>query len=203
MGKPTRFGLLGLVLLLTVAAAYLLGAKVGGMWESKDRAERSSEYRSKALAHSRAVLERMGTVAEGDTLSDFSFEDIDGHLHRLSEILVDHTLLIYIKPDCDACLEEIERLSQVAHTPDEYSHFILISTANPLHLRKMREDYELQCLVLYDEERLFGNNLNIVSFPFGLMLDHERVIREVHASVLTDEEMAEVASGAVESPETR
>lgn len=196
MGKQTRIGLIALAGVITVAAAYLLGAKAGTLWGEQERSDRRGQYRSQALAQSRAILERMGTVNIGDTLSDFSFEDIDGNLHRLSELLVDNTLLVYIKPDCDACLEEVGRLSQTAMTPEDYRHFILVSTANPLHLRKMREDYKLGCYMLYDEERLFGNNLKISSFPFGLLLNRDRIIENVYAMVLTDEELREIIHNA-------
>jgi len=192
MGKPTRFGLFGLIVLVTVAIAYFLGSTAGGTWSRQNRAERRSEYRSKALAHSRAVLERMGTVGLGDTLSDFSFEDIDGNLHRLSEILVDNTLLIYIKPDCDACLEEIERLSQVAKTAEDYRHFILISTSNPLHMRKLREDFGLRCYQLYDEERFFGNAFKIESFPFGLLVSRSRIVLAAYANALSTDQLEEI-----------
>jgi peroxiredoxin len=197
MGNPVRFGVLTLGIILIAAVAYVLGSRAGRVWNQKQHSDRRAAYRSQALAHSAAVLERMGTIAIGDTLSNYSFEDIDGNLRRLSDILVDNTLLIYIKPDCDACLEEIDRLSKTAHTSGDYSHFILISTANPLHLRKLRDDQGLQCLLLYDEERLFGNNLKISSFPFGLLLNRERVIEEVYASVLSDEDIATIMLGQV------
>jgi len=200
MGIRTRHGVAILAAVVTVGAAYFLGWQAAVLWDKKSRADRRQEYRSQALAQSRAILDRMGTVEIGDTLSDFSFEDIDGNLHRLSEILVDNTLLIYIKPECDACLEEVARLSRVAQTQDDYRHFILVSTANPLHLRKLRDDHGLQCHILYDEERFFGNNLNISSFPFGLLLDGERVILNVYAIALSERELIQLAAGEVQVP---
>jgi len=119
----------------------------------------AEQYRSKAVALTAAILGKMGTIKVGDTLSNFAFEDIDGELHLLKEIVTDKTLITYIKPDCDGC-------------------------ANPLHLQKLREDYGLGCLMLYDEERLFGSALKIQSFPFNLVVNRDRVILEIHANTL-------------------
>jgi peroxiredoxin len=126
----------------------------------------------------------MGTIKAGDTLSNYAFEDIDGNLHLPSEIVTDKTLITYLKPDCDACLEEMERLRQAAESQDDYDHVLLIASANPLHLHRLREDYGLGCLILYDDERLFGSTLRISSFPFNLVVDRSRVILEIHANTL-------------------
>ena len=197
MGRATRFVLIALAVIVTVAAAYFAGSKAGGFWTERQRMEHLQEYRSQALSSTRAVLDKMGTVEVGDTLSDFSFEDIDGQFHRLSDILIDNTLLVYMEPGCGACLDEIETLSKTVKTPDEYRHFVLISTANPLHMHKMRDEFGLKCLMMYDEQRVFGNNLNIVSFPFGLLVSRERVIQNAYAFVLEKEELNDIASGRV------
>jgi peroxiredoxin len=191
MTRIQRIGVVVVAVLVTGALAYVLGAKAAGWWDRHDRAETRESYRSDALALSRAVLKKMGTVAVGDTLTDFTFEDIDGEVHSLSDVLTDPTLIIYVKPDCDACLEEIERISQVAETPDDYRHFVLISTANPVHLQRLRSDFSLGCYILYDEERFFGNALKIESYPFGLLVDSGREIQEVYVTALPEDQLSE------------
>jgi peroxiredoxin len=126
----------------------------------------------------------MGTVKLGDTLPNYSFEDIDGQLHLLSQLVTDRTIITYVKPDCDACLTELEHLRSAAEDSTDFARVLLISTANPLHLRRLRADYGLGCRVLYDEERFFGSALNIQSFPFNLVVDRDRVILEIHANPL-------------------
>jgi peroxiredoxin len=130
------------------------------------------------------ILRRMGTIKVGDTLGNFPLEDIDGKLHLLSELVTDKTLITYMKPDCDACLAELETLRSVAKGPDDYEHVILITSANPLHMQRIREDYGLGCVILYDDERQFGAALKIQTFPFNLVVDRDRVLQTVHANTL-------------------
>jgi hypothetical protein len=62
----------------------------------------------------------------------------------------------------------------------------------------LREDYGLGCLMLFDEERLFGNQLRIQTFPFNLVINRERVIVEIHANTLLVEDYERLFSRAGE-----
>ena len=144
----------------------------------------ASQYRTQAAEQTAAILRQMGTIEVGDTLPNFPFEDIDGEIRLLSEVVTDKTLITYIKPDCDACLVELERLKQAAKSQADYEHILLITSANPLHMQKIRADYGLGCVILYDEERRFGSLLKIQSFPFNLVITGERVVEAIHANTL-------------------
>jgi len=126
----------------------------------------------------------MGTIEIGDTLPHFPFEDIDGKVRLLSEVVTDKTLITYLERDCDACLVELERLKQAANGQEDYEHILLITSANPVHMQKLRAEYGLGCVILYDEERRFGSMLKISSFPFNLVVNRQRVIEAIHANVL-------------------
>jgi len=167
-----------------VTLAYVLGVHAAGLLSEWNHSRHAEQYRSRAVEQTAAVLRHMGTIKVGDTLSNYAFEDIDGNLHLLSEIVSDKTLITYLKPDCDACLEEMERLRQAAESQDDYDHVLIITSANPLHMHRLREDYGLGCLILYDDERLFGSSLNIWTFPFNLVVDRSRVILAIHANTL-------------------
>lgn len=183
-----------------ISVAYVLGTQAAGLLDEWELNRNADQYRSKAIEQTSATLRRMGTINVGDTLPNFSFEDIDGNLHRLSELVTDHTLITYIKPDCDACLIKLERLRNAANGLDDYEHVLLISSANPLHLQRLRDDYGLESLMLYDEESLFSKTLKIQSFPFNLIVDRSRVIRTIHASVLLPadyDDLFEVARNTV------
>jgi peroxiredoxin len=195
-----------------VILAYVVGTQSADVLKTWNSSRHTDEYRSQAATQTAAILRRMGTIKVGDTLGDFFLEDIDGKVHRLSELVntsaekggdvetargglvstykkaTDRTLITYMKPDCDACLDELERLRSVADSPEDYEHVILITSANPLHMQRVREDYGLKCVILYDDERQFGAALKIQSFPFNLVVDHDRVIQEIIASVLLPED---------------
>jgi peroxiredoxin len=167
-----------------VALAYVIGAQAAKWLEQWNVDRHADEYRAHAAEQTAAILRKMGTIKVGDTLPNFSFEDIDGKLHRLSEVVTDKTLITYVQPDCDACLVELERLKQAAKNQDDYDHVLLITSANPLHLQKLRADYGLGCVILYDDERRFGSTLKIQSFPFNLVVNRSRVILAIHANTL-------------------
>ena len=167
-----------------VILAYLIGTQSADWMREWNAARHADEYRAKAAEQTAAILRKMGTIEVGDTLPNFPLEDIDGKLHLLSELVTDKTLITYLKPDCDACLEELERLRTVAQGPDDYEHVILITSANPMHMQRIRKDYGLGCVILYDDERHVGTTLKIRSFPFNLVVDRARVIEEIHANQL-------------------
>ncbi len=170
--------------LALVCVAYVLGTQAAGWLGEWNLARNADEYRARAVEQTAAVLRKMGTIKVGDTLSNFAFEDIDGELHLLKQIVTDRTLITYIQPDCDACLVELERLRSAVESPADYERVLIISSANPLHLQRLREDYGLGCRMLFDEERLFGTALKIQTFPFNLVVDRSRVILEIHAGAL-------------------
>ena len=219
-----------------IGVAYVLGTQAAGLLDEWQLARNTEQYRSKAVQQTAAILRKMGTIKVGDTLSNFAFEDIDGELHLLNEILTDKTLITYMKPDCDGCLVELERLRSVAlseslrgepaqagptrqsrpmwtsanHVDSSttirgseiYERVLIISSANPLHLQKLREDYGLGCLMLYDEERLFGNALKIMTFPFNLVVNRDRVILEIHGNVMLEDDYKRLFS-AMTDPSSR
>lgn len=164
--------------------AYLIGTQSAGWVEGLHLAWQVDKYRTSAAEQTAVILREMGTIKVGDTLANFSFEDVDGKSHLLSELVTDKTLITYLKPDCDACLEELERLRNTAKGLDDYEHILLITSANPLHLQKLRADYGLGCVILYDEERLFGTALKIQTFPFNLVVDRSLAIQAIHANTL-------------------
>jgi len=144
----------------------------------------ADQYRTQASEQTEAVLKQMGTIKVGDTLPNFPFEDIDGKVRLLSEVVTDKTLITYLERGCDACLLELERLKQAASGQDDYEHILLITSANPVHMQKLRAEYGLGCVILYDEERRFGSLLKIQSFPFNLVVNRQRVIEAIHANTL-------------------
>ena len=183
--KRIRKGLLiGLGAVVLVAVAYILGGEAAGLYRDWDLSRNREKYRAKAAAQTESILRRMGTINVGDTLPNYSFEDIDGNVHMLSQLVTDRTIITYLKPDCDACLIEMEQLRETARDSSDYARVLLISSANPMHLRQLRTDYELGCRAFYDEERFFASALKISSFPFNLVINRDRVILEIHASTL-------------------
>jgi peroxiredoxin len=167
-----------------VVLAYVIGVQAAALFERWNLSRNEDQYHAQAVEQTASILRQMGTIEVGDTLPNFPFEDIDGKVRLLSEVVTDKTLITYVERGCDACLLQLERLKQAANGQADYDHILLIASANPVHMQKLRVDYGLGCVILYDEERRFGSLLKIQSFPFNLVVNRQRVIEAIHANVL-------------------
>ena len=167
MIRIRRLGVGTIVTVLTVSVAYVLGVQAGSFINERKRSER----RAKGVEQTRAILNYMQTIDTGDLLPDLSMSDTNGDVHLLSDLVTDRALISYIMTDCDACLMELEDISSICQTDQDANRFIFVSTTNPLHLRTLRENFDLDCRFLFDEERTFGNNLNINTYPFSMVVD--------------------------------
>jgi len=167
-----------------VVLAYVIGVQAAALFKRWHLSRNADQYHAQAVEQTASILRQMGTIEICDTLPNFPFEDIDGKVRLLSEVVTDKTLITYLERGCDACLVELERLKQAANGQADYEHILLITSANPVHMQKLRAEYGLGCVILYDEERRFGSMLKISGFPFNLVVNRQRVIEAIYANVL-------------------
>ncbi|RLG43708.1 MAG: hypothetical protein DRN81_05985, partial [Thermoproteota archaeon] len=156
--------------------------------------QKRGELRAKGVRTTQRILERMGTVNVGDTLGDFILEDIDGNLHRLSELLTQKCVIAFIKPDCEGCLMELETIGRTITDGADHRHFIFISSANPLHMVELRENFGIRCPILFDEGRDVALRLKVQTYPFNFVVNHERVILDVRAGGMSGEDYQEIVA---------
>ncbi len=188
MTRIQRTAVVAGTLILSVVVAYFTGVEAGQYLNHRKRAE----TRARGVNTTRAILDRMQTIEVGDTLFNYVFEDIDGREVSLDDLVTSRTVITYMQTDCDGCLLELEEMIKTVTDPADYRHFILISSANPLHLRKLRDNFGLDCAILYDEERQFGHALNIYSYPFSVIVNGSRVILDIRADALWAEDFKEI-----------
>ena len=81
---------------MLVVVAYLIGTQSANWLESWRLSWQADKFRAGAARQTEAVLRKTGAIKVGNTLADFTFEDIDGQSHRLSELVTDRTLITYI-----------------------------------------------------------------------------------------------------------
>lgn len=73
-----------------------------------------SPFTSPSEAPARAFEARMCALnAAGTPAADFRFTDASGRTHRLYDYRADHTLLIFLNPDCEACETLMRRMSSI------------------------------------------------------------------------------------------
>jgi peroxiredoxin len=177
----------GLAAIIIVAAiAWVLGSNVG-KWV---RAENRNEYSFRRQLHTNEIIEHMGTIKVGDTLPDFGFEDLDRRYWKLSQLVSDTSAVIFFDYHCDNCMEELEEIKKAVSAGVDAERFILISPTNPLYLQEIRDSLNVPCRILYDENRLYEDQLTIFSYPMSVIIDQNLMILEITAGVRYASEMA-------------
>jgi len=141
--------------------------------------------RERSTRATQEILENMGTVAVGDTLPNHAFEDIDGNVIRLLDLVDKYAVICYVMLDCEACLEEIYLTANAAGTPDEQRHFIFISDGNAVHFQRIRAKTESASRFLFDQGGRFREALQLYSFPFNIMVDDDLTIRVLRSGILS------------------
>jgi peroxiredoxin len=170
---------------LTIAVAYVVGVQAGNLINRYRR----GDYRSRRDAQTKQILEKMGTIHVGDTLPDFALEDLEGHIWRLSELVRGPTLITFFKPDCGACEVQIQEMKRVLKTDADWRRIVLISSANPLHLKRFVQDRELKCVVLYDEDRIVTQALKVFATPMTISANKTKGIDSIIVGVMYQDEI--------------
>ena len=181
----------------TVGLAYVLGGEAAKLLQGR-KAEKSIEKtREMGKMQTAAVLEKMGTIAVGDTLQDYMMEDIDGAWHALSDIVTDRTVITYMKANCEVCLYELKGMKEAVGSREDYERFIVVSPSNPLRMREIRDEYGVECLMLFDEERQYGAMMNIQSFPFNIVVNRNLEILEIHGNALLPDDYQRILDKSI------
>lgn len=171
------------VVIITIAVAYVVGVNAGKLFSQKRRAE----------VH-RSIVEKMDDMKIGDKLPDWTFENLTFQPERLSDHLYGKTLLIFVQPNCPGCLEDIERLSSIVTDSLLSRKVVFISGDNPRELMDLRDDFKLQSTILYDHERAYSWQLGVSTFPFHIVVGPDLVIERIIPATLIAEEIEEIFS---------
>ncbi len=186
MGKAKKI----VIQLFVFAAVIVLAVFIGGFIGKQISAHRAE---LKKEADTKAVLARMQTIKVGDTIPDHELELLDGTRVMLSDFIgAGKTALVFFSPTCHTCFEEIERLVTNVKTPEDFQHFVFISSENPRLLVEVRDSYNLLSPVLYDHRRKFSVQFAIESFPFNIIINNNRQIEHIVVGELGDKDIQNV-----------
>jgi peroxiredoxin len=176
--KQTVFKVLLVILILgtAVTVAFWGGAETGNFLDRAKYAERHEKHQSMT----KAELEQMGTIEIGKQIPDYEFfQNLEGETVRLSTLITTTAWLMFMQPDCDACLNELERMETILTSPNPEYAFVLISVSNPLDLIAIQKKYGLTCPILHDRNATYSDAVKIATFPFNVLVDKELVIQKV------------------------
>jgi peroxiredoxin len=183
-GLGKRFGL-GLAI---AVGAWLIGTQTGHLYTAAYK-KLTAKSREQVTAE---ALDRMRTVRIGSSLSDFSFEDIDGRRWRLGEAVPGKALICFVSLGCQSCLDELAMLSEQVTGSRLMLTAVVVSSSNPLNLKKMRDSLHLPFPVLWDEDKAFQSSLHIDSYPFNLVVDSGLIVKNVIVGSLKREDIVAI-----------
>jgi peroxiredoxin len=193
-----KIALYTLTVLVTVVAALFLGSKVGDAINQR----KLKKFEADRAKMKQAVLAKMENVGLGNRVGDHYFEDLNRNLVRLSDVITDKTVIIFIEPDCPACIDEIEQIQRVVKDSSESRHFIFVSSGNPLHLIVLRDEYKIQSPILYDHKDEFSSWFKVSTYPFNMIVNERLEIEDVIPAQLAQDKIEEIINSD-EKPRAR
>ncbi|KAA3636230.1 MAG: hypothetical protein DWP97_03150 [Calditrichaeota bacterium] len=169
--------------ILVISIAYFVGIKAGTYFKEK-------ELFSNRKQNTRHILAKMDNLKIGITIPNYTFEDLSFQLVELQTIITQSkTMLIFIEPSCHTCIEDLERLSKIIESEDDAAHFIIISSGNPRHLMDIRANLDIKIPILYDHEQGYSSIFGVFTFPFHIVIDEKRIVKNIISGQLTDKEI--------------
>jgi peroxiredoxin len=173
MGKGRRTVVFVVAILTTIGVAYVLGVTAAGILQK----HRARQYRQETT---KQTLEKMGTgIKVGAKLPDAELQDTDGNAIDLRTVVGPRSMISFISPDCGACKAQLELFKRELSDPAQQSRFILISGSNPSELGGLQSEYCPGCRILVDPQSEYILRLNVISFPFNVVVDQTMTIADI------------------------
>ena len=133
------------------------------------------------------ILEKINTIEVGASLPDHLLADLRQEQVLLSNLVDQKTLIVFFDPDCGGCRVEMENLSQVLPLLPEDPPLIMISTADPNLIEDVRLEFGLPDSFLYDSDGEFTHSLELLAYPFNVIVDENMVVQDVIAGALAQQ----------------
>lgn len=173
------------IVCITIAIAYVTGIKAAEHW--KNISKNTNEDKAK-----QSILSQMNNLSLGDTLPDYSFDDLSFQSKKLRPMIEGKTMLIFIQPGCPFCLADIELLNKYIQEDTNASKFIIISAGDPRELIELRNTYELKMPILYDHERGYSSIFGVFTYPFHIVINKDMAVTNIITRKLTEKDIINI-----------
>ena len=193
MIKKIRQAIFYLVAIIVVAfLGYISATQVSAHLNSKKQDEHEQLKEKARQEYTESILNSMQTMAIGDTLPDFVFEDLNRQPRRLSDLVNNRTVISFFDPHCENCDEEMIKVRQAVANETEAGYFVFISSANPRLIEEMRGLVGLKSPVLYDHRAEFMRSYDIFTYPFNVIVDENLVIQDIIIDTLDESDLKKI-----------
>jgi len=188
VAKLRKIGVYALTVVCTITLALLLGIKVG----DAINARKLERFKERRLDSNRTILAKMENIEPGSRVENYHFQNLDGDLVGLRDVMQGKTLIVFLEPDCPGCLAQIERIQGLLKERSDHQRFVFISSGNPFDLLDLREEYDIRSPILYDHGGAFSSRFKVSIYPFNLFVSERLEIEQVVPGQLTEDEIIEI-----------
>ena len=182
------------LVVLVVVVAYILGSATGAYIRGRKQREIDNDYIARRRADTQQMVETSSSTFEvGVTIPNHLFTDLDGNPVALTEMLNGRTILTFYSTNCDYCNEEVELVSKVARSDEDWKAFVFISGDSTEALRELRAAHDERMQILYDKDFQFSASFfGFVPFPFTMIVDEEGRVEDFMAGKLVEHELEDI-----------
>jgi len=173
---------------VTIVAAVILGGIVGTLFGSIAGQQYNINLRKQRSDY---ALSKMQSFSIGDTIPDSRLETLAEQPFRLYDSVRGPAIVTFFGTECEGCRDEFRRLSEILSACPEYvsHHFIWISANSPRYLKEFTEIGNGTVNIFYDHRSKLLNRMNIMSYPFSVILDSSLIIQDAVSGPLLDDDI--------------
>jgi peroxiredoxin len=135
------------------------------------------------------LLQDMNTIEIGKPLPDHVFEDLDGKLIRLSEMIGKRKLIIFLSTDCGHCLELLNTVNRVVLEKEQDAQILFVSSDDRVDLQQAIIAYGIRSPILWDRDATYSSNLRITTSPFSVLVDSNLIVTWVNSGEIDAKEI--------------
>jgi peroxiredoxin len=195
MGNSWRRAFIMIALVgLVVIVAYILGSATGAFLRGREQQKIDNDYTAQRRASTMEMVENnSSTFKAGITLPNHLFTDLEGSPVALTEVLRGKTVLTFYSTNCDYCTEEMELVTELAGSDEDWKAFVFISGDSTQALMELRASLDERLQILYDENYAFCSSFfGFVPFPFTMIVTDKGVVEDFMAGKLIEREIKDI-----------
>ncbi len=178
------------VIFIAVSISYI-GAKSLGEYINEKKQNEKFEYLKANLGDSLKYIENVYAYDIGDTLIDHTFEDLKRNPVKLSEVVQDKSLIVYIDPGCGGCEDEILDIQNAISNSSKYTNVVYITSGNPRLLEDLVNEYNIKSPVLYDHRGMFLKSSNLIIYPYNIITNKELVVLDLNGGSIPEKMLSD------------
>ena len=179
---------------LVVIVAYLLGSATGAFLRQREQRKIDEDYIAQRRASTMEMVKNNNSAFRaGITIPNYLFTDLDGNPVALTEVLGEKTVLTFYSTSCDYCNEEMELVTKLARSDEDWKAFVFISGDSLEVLKDLYSSQDERMQILYDEDYQFGASFfGFVPLPFTMIVDEKGTVEDFMAGKLVEEEIKDI-----------